>query len=172
MHITAEDIIVEIVDCDGRVLPPGHEGEVVITHLATRDFPFIRYRTGDVAVLDDKPCSCGRGLPLIKEIQGRSTDFVVASDGTVMHGLALIYVIRDIQGVENFKIVQKSLQNTQVYLVTNELFAEENVAVIENGLKRRLGPDVSVAIERVPQIPRESSGKHRYVVSHVQAGSH
>jgi phenylacetate-CoA ligase len=95
MHITAEDIIVEIVDREGRVLPPGQAGEIVVTHLATRDFPFIRYRTGDVAVLDDARCACGRGLPMLKEIQGRSTDFVVAADGTVMHGLALIYVLRD-----------------------------------------------------------------------------
>jgi len=63
MHITAEDIIVEIVDRNGQVLPPGESGEIVVTHLATRDFPFIRYRTGDVGILDDRPCSCGRGLP-------------------------------------------------------------------------------------------------------------
>ena len=106
MHITAEDIIVELIDNKGESVPLGCEGEVVITHLATSDFPFIRYRTGDVAVLDEQSCSCGRGLPLLKEIQGRTTDFVVASDGTIMHGLALIYVIRDIPGVENFKIIQ------------------------------------------------------------------
>lgn len=167
MHITAEDIIVEIVDNEGRVLPPGREGEVVITHLATCDFPFIRYRTGDVAVLDAQPCSCGRGLPLLKEIQGRTTDFVVAADGTIMHGLALIYAIRDIQGVVNFKIVQESLQMTHVQLVTSASFSEEGLALIERGLKQRLGADVTVLIERVAQIPRESSGKYRYVVSHV-----
>ena len=75
----------------------------------TRDFPFIRYRTGDVGVLDDEDCDCGRGLPMLKEIQGRTTDFVVAADGTVMHGLALIYIVRDLPGVKQFKIVQESL---------------------------------------------------------------
>ena len=49
-------------------------------------------------MIDDMPCPCGRGLPLLKEIQGRTTDFVVAADGTLMHGLALIYVIRDLPG--------------------------------------------------------------------------
>ena len=47
MHITAEDIVVEVVNPDGDVLPPGMAGELVITNLATDDFPFIRYRTGD-----------------------------------------------------------------------------------------------------------------------------
>lgn len=64
MHITAEDIIVEIVDKNGFPLPCGEAGEVVVTHLATGDFPFIRYRTGDVAVMSEKLCSCGRGLPV------------------------------------------------------------------------------------------------------------
>ena len=96
MHLSAEDIIVEIIDADGTVLPPGQAGEIVVTHLATRDFPFIRYRTGDQGILDHATCPCGRGLPLLKEIQGRSTDFVVAHDGTVMHGLALIYILRDL----------------------------------------------------------------------------
>ena len=89
MHITAEDIIVEIIGEDGQTVPNGQSGEIVVTHLATGDFPFIRYRTGDIAVMDDKPCACGRGLPVLREIQGRATDFVVARDGTVMHGLAL-----------------------------------------------------------------------------------
>lgn len=167
MHITAEDIIVEIVDSEGRPLPPGEAGEVVVTHLATPDFPFIRYRTGDVAALDQGLCACGRGLPMLKEIHGRTTDFILAADGTVMHGLALIYVVRDVVGVENFKIIQDDRLHTRVQLVTSADFAEESVTAIRTGMQRRLGADVEVAVERVAIIPRENSGKHRYVVSHV-----
>ena len=167
MHITAEDIIVEIVDGEGRPLPPGEAGEVVVTHLATPDFPFIRYRTGDVAALDQGICACGRGLPMLKEIHGRTTDFILAADGTMMHGLALIYVVRDIVGVENFKIIQDDRLHTRVQLVTGADFAEESVTAIRAGMQRRLGAGVEVAVERVAAIPRENSGKHRYVVSHV-----
>lgn len=170
MHITAEDIVVEIVDEQGAPLPVGQEGEVVITHLATRDFPFIRYRTGDVAVMDEHACACGRGLPLLKAIQGRTTDFVTAADGTLMHGLSLIYVIRDIPGVENFRIVQESLQETSVQLVINGQFSPEDGQAIERGLKQRLGPDVKVKLEQVDEIQRESSGKYRYIMSRVTAG--
>ena len=167
MHIMVEDIIVEIVSPDGRVLPAGEAGEIVVTHLATGDFPFIRYRTGDVGVLDDRPCPCGRGLPLLREIQGRTTDFVVARDGTVMHGLALIYVVRDVPGVEQFKIVQESRELTRVFLVTGPNFAEGALETIRAGLVRRLGEGVTIAIERVQEIPREASGKYRYIVSKV-----
>ena len=167
MHLTAEDIVVEIVGSNGQALPDGEAGEIVITHLATRDFPFIRYRTGDIAVLDLKPCRCGRGLPLLKEIQGRATDFVVAADGTVLHGLALIYILRDLPGVQAFKVVQHTRQRTTVQVVADSRFgpgAEDSVVA---GFKRRLGPDVVVELQRVAAIAPEKSGKFRYIVSHV-----
>ena len=70
MHLSAEDIVLEIVNEDGAPVPVGEEGEIVVTHLATSDFPFIRYRTGDLGVLSDATCSCGRGLPLLQSVQG------------------------------------------------------------------------------------------------------
>jgi phenylacetate-CoA ligase len=169
MHLTAEDIVVEIVDAAGRVLPPEQAGEVVVTHLATREFPFIRYRTGDVAVLGAEPCACGRGLPVLKEIQGRTTDFVVAADGTVMHGLALIYILRDLPGVQEFKIVQESLQATRILIVGDDRFDPACVPEIQAKAWARLGAGVDITVELVHDIPPERSGKHRYVVSHVAA---
>lgn len=171
MHLTAEDIIVEIVDEAGQPVPHGTAGEIVTTHLATGDFPFIRYRTGDIGVLDEQLCTCGRGLPLLKEIQGRTTDFVVARDGTVMHGLALVYVVRDIPGVKEFKIVQETLELTRVYLVTEAPFQPANSQTIIEGFKRRLGSEVDIQIEHVTSIPKETSGKFRYIVSKVAAAS-
>lgn len=167
MHLTAEDILVETVDAEGQPVPEGQAGEVVVTHLATRDYPFIRYRTGDVAVLDSARCACGRGLPLLKEIQGRTTDFVVTADGTVMHGLALIYIIRDLPGVRKFKIVQHSLSETEVQLVLEPDFDRAHVPGIVQGFKRRLGESVEVRILEVPEIAAEASGKFRYVISKV-----
>lgn len=167
MHITAEDVIIEIVDGEGRPLPAGESGEIVVTHLATRDFPFIRYRTGDVGVLDDRTCACGRGLPLLREVQGRSTDFVVAADGTVMHGLALIYVLRDLPAVRAFKIVQHSRQQVEVLVVGGDGFSGDTEASIRAGIGRRMGDGVEIVVRRVDEIPAEKSGKHRYVVSHV-----
>jgi phenylacetate-CoA ligase len=171
MHITAEDIVVEIIDSKGNAVPPGTAGEVVTTHLATRDFPFIRYRTGDVGILDDKPCLCGRGLPLLKELQGRTTDFVVAADGTIMHGLALVYPIRDLPGIEAFKLVQENLALTRVVLVRGSQFDEGNLEHIRSALKQRLGNSVEIRIELVDSIPAEASGKFRYVVSNLDVDS-
>ena len=170
MHITAEDIVVEIVDpASGAPVPDGQAGEIVITHLATRDYPFIRYRTGDVAVRSARACACGRGLPVLEEIQGRTTDFVVAADGTVMHGLALIYVVRDLPGVAQFRIVQESLARTVVEVVRGEGFGAAQQAAIVSGMQRRLGAAVEVVVKTVDAIAPERSGKFRYVVSRIES---
>lgn len=169
MHLTAEDIVLELVDSQGQPVPLGQPGEIVVTHLATRDFPFIRYRTGDVAVMDARICACGRGLPMLREIQGRSTDFVVAADGTVMHGLALIYILRDLPKLQRFKIVQHSMTHTQVLLQPELGFdAVRYLPAIVQGFRRRLGEQVHVQVDLCAEMPAERSGKFRYVVSHVQ----
>jgi phenylacetate-CoA ligase len=167
MHITAEDIIVEIIDENGTIQPSGIAGEIVVTHLATSDFPFIRYRTGDIGRLGTGRCDCGRGLPLLTEIQGRSTDFVIASDGTAMHGLALIYILRDMPAVKAFKVVQESIEQTEVFLVTDASFDATMTEKIVREFQKRLGNSVRININITDSIPPEKSGKYRYIVSHV-----
>lgn len=165
MHITAEDILVEIVDKDGNALPKGTAGEVVVTHLATSQYPFIRYRTGDVAILSNATCTCGRGLPILEEIQGRTTDFVMATDGTIMHGLALVYPIRDIPGIASFKVVQETRERVVVQIVPGNNCGQEIETIISRGIKARLGQSVDVCVQRVAEISSEKSGKFRYVQS-------
>jgi len=167
MHITAEDIIVEIVDEDGEVLPFKEKGEIVVTQLSTGDFPFVRYRTGDVGSLSGDACPCGRGLPLLAEIEGRSTDFVRAMDGTVIHGLALIYVLREMPQVEAFRIIQESLASITVQLVTACRDTEQLENTITQQFRRRLGESVVISFAYVSRIEREASGKFRYVVSQI-----
>jgi phenylacetate-CoA ligase len=171
MHLQAEDIIVEIVDSEGQVLPAGEAGEIVVTHTATKDFPFVRYRTGDVAVLSPDPCRCGRTLPLLKEIQGRTTDFVIAADGTIMHGLALIYTARDIPGIDRFKIIQHDRQRTEILVVVRPPFGPDSEARLVRDYRARLGASVEIQVTQVAEIPREKSGKFRYVVSHAATPS-
>ena len=109
-----------------------------------------------------------RGLPVLEDVQGRTTDFVVAHDGTVMHGLALIYTIRDLPGVERFRIEQVSIDRTVVKLVVGPAFDRSSEERIVRDFKARLGEVVEVRVEKVSEIASESSGKFRYVVSRVK----
>ena len=86
-----------------------------------------------------------------------------------MHALALIYAVRDVPGVQNFKIIQEDLLHTRVLLVADPDLPDETLAVMRDRLLERLGRGVRVTMERVPQIPRSRSGKHRYVESKVAA---
>ena len=167
LHVTAEDVLVEIVDEEGRVVPKGEEGEIVVTHFASGDFPFVRYRSGDRATLSEWLCPCGRGLPLLDAVHGRTTDFIVAEDGTVMHALAVIYAVRDVPGVKNFKVVQEDRSHTRVLLIPENGFSQEAEDAIRARLIARLGKGVHISMERVDEIPRSASGKHRYVESRV-----
>jgi phenylacetate-CoA ligase len=104
---------------------------------------------------------------VLQEIQGRSTDFVVAENGTVMHGLAVIYPIRDIKGIAAFKVTQHSTLHTVVQIVPDENCPADAEAIITAGVLNRLGNNVKVEVERVSEILPEKSGKFRYIVSHV-----
>lgn len=170
LHLSAEHIIVELVDPQGRPVPPGEQGEIVTTHLATDDFPFIRYRTGDVAALGTEPCACGRGLPVLREVFGRSTDFIRTRAGKAMHALALIYEVRDKPGVQAFKLTQQADYSLDLQLVTAADFTDQVESVIRSGILARMGDDAVLTIRRVAAIPPEKSGKYRYVVSHVASG--
>ena len=171
MHLTAEDLVVEILDEQGRVQPEGEAGEVVVTHLASRDFPFIRYRTGDIATLDNRPCSCGRGLPLLREIHGRTNDFLIAVDGTSIPCGAFTYLVRETPGIESFKIVQESLAHTSVKLVIGRGFDPDSAATLAANFRRRLGAETRIDISIVDEIKAEQNGKFRYISSKVVAAA-
>lgn len=167
MHITAEDIIVEIIDTDGNPVKAGESGEIVVTHLATAGYPFVRYKTGDVGILDDQQCSCGRGLPLLKEIQGRTSDFVVSQLGDVIHGSALRYILREYTNILEYKIIQETKELTRIMLIVDESFTKLHEQEVIQSFKNRLGDRTKVQIEYVQEIPAEKSGKFRFVISHA-----
>jgi phenylacetate-CoA ligase len=168
MHLMADAVIVEVVDAEGRLVAPGEQGEIVVTDLFSSEAPFLRYATGDMGALSCRKCPCGRPLPLIERIEGRTTDFIVAPDGTILHALSVIYVLREIEGVEQFRIRQKSLDTFHVQIVKNESFQPESENRIRLGLQQRLRAPLHVTIEHRKDLPSEASGKFSYVISEVQ----
>lgn len=170
MHITAEDIIVEIVDDHGHPVPIGSPGQVAITHLHTHEFPFIRYLNGDIATLSDASCPCGRTLPLLKEIQGRSNDFLLAESGAKVHDVAFAMLLRDMPGMRQFKIVQEDQRHVTLQLVATPEFSKEiQQPRIQKSFQHFLGSNTIVDIHFVPDIPPEASGKYRYVVNRLNS---
>ena len=168
MLLMSESHVLEVLDPEGRPVAPGEAGEAVITGLTSDAQPFIRYRTGDRVRLSAQPDASGRGLHVIQEVMGRHTDFVVRDDGTIMHALAVIYVLRAVEGVTQFKCIQHSLSHMEVQIVRGPAWNDQAGRAVIQGLKARLGDNLQVALTLLDSIPPEASGKHRYVVSHVE----
>jgi phenylacetate-CoA ligase len=82
-HIRPELVIAEIVDAQGRALPPGEEGELVVTPLGVTGMPLIRFKTGDISFLIDAPCSCGRTTQRLGPILGRRQQMLKYKGTTV-----------------------------------------------------------------------------------------
>lgn len=165
MLVNSEWVIVEILDDDGKPVQTGETGEIVITNLASEVQPFIRYRTGDMGRWSEERCRMGYGLEVMEEITGRTTDFIVRPDGTIMHALALIYVVRDTPGVKRFKIIQQDLDKIVVQIIRDSTqWTESNIKRIKEGIRKRVGKTMLVTVDIVDDIPTEASGKYRYVI--------
>ena len=169
LHLTAEALIVEILDEADQPVPPGETGNIVITNLMGPEFPFIRYRTGDRGRLDPRPCLCGRGLPLLGEVMGRANDGLVTSDGAWVHGSAFNYLLRDLPGLRAYKIVQEQMDRIEVSLVLDDALPERNAMNLQTGFRRLLGESVRVRLQQVEVIPPEVNGKYRHVVCRIAA---
>ncbi|MGA7802181.1 MAG: phenylacetate--CoA ligase family protein [Gammaproteobacteria bacterium] len=167
MLLMSESVVLEILDGQGNPVAPGQVGEAVMTGLCSSAQPFIRYRTGDMVRMADEACRSGRGLHVLGEVMGRTTDFVVRADGTIMHALAVIYVLREQDGVAEFKFIQHTPREVEVRVVAGARWNPQTQQRIVSGLHARLGGDVHVEVRLVDSIAPEASGKHRYVVSHV-----
>jgi len=168
MLLMSESIVLEVLDPAGNPVAPGEMGEAVMTGLCSAAQPFIRYRTGDMVRLSPEPDQDGRGLHVIAEVMGRQTDFLVRADGTIMHALAGIYVLRAVDGVGEFKLIQHAPLDLEVLVVPNDRWHPAMAQTIQTGLGQRLGEEVSIRVRLLDTIPPEASGKHRYVVSHVR----
>ncbi len=167
MLLLSENIILEVLDTDGHPVPVGETGEAVMTALTSAAQPFIRYRTGDMVQLSREACRRGTGLHVLEEVAGRQTDFIVRSDGTIMHALSVIYVLRAIEGVGQFKCIQLAPDVMQVLIVPGANWGEASREAVVTGLRARLGTELEVDVKVQDEIPSEASGKYRYVVSHV-----
>ena len=168
MLLLSESNILEVLDTEGNPTQPGKIGEAVMTGLCSEAQPFIRYRTGDMVKLSTDLDKDGRGLHVIDEVIGRNTDFLLHENGSIIHALAVIYILREIIGVEQFKITQQAINEFDVQIINNALWNPASFKIIEKKFKSRFGNLCNTHINLTHKIPPEVSGKIRQVVSKIQ----
>lgn len=165
MHILSSGRIVEIVDDAGRPVADGIEGQIAVTDLTNFAFPFVRYLNGDMAVKSIKPCSCGRGYPLIEKIQGRTSDVIVV-DGEFIHGEFFTHLFYNRPEVIQFQLIQEDPKRLRLLVVSRE--ENPNLNDIIAGIRKKVGSEVTIEMEFTDHIPPTASGKHRFTISRLE----
>ena len=169
LHVSPDAGFVEILRSDGTLCAPGEVGEVVATCLMRNYQVFIRYRLGDLAAWDSEACSCGRAMPIIKEVVGRIEDVVIGPDGRQMVRFHGVFVNQP--HVREGQVIQEALDHILVKVVPIGDFGAPDVQEIIHRVQQRLGEDVRVDVEIVSEIPRTKAGKFQAVISNMTKAS-
>jgi phenylacetate-CoA ligase len=107
-HINSDLVIVEVVDSDGQPCQPGEVGNIVLTDLTNTGMPFIRYSIEDVGALGASACSCGRTLPILEKIYGKSSEFISLPGGMQQPGAPLFSEkLSEFTAIDRYKAVQR-----------------------------------------------------------------
>ncbi len=167
MHINADGLYVEVVDESGNPVQPGEVGEIVVTGFDNMAMPFIRYRLGDMGVLAKAPCSCGRGLPLLSDVVGRSLDMIATPEGNFCSGVMMPHLMKEFTCVREFQFVQESVGHLTVRIVPGEGWGEGVVDQMERELRRYVGQTMEVEFQEVEELERTATNKRRMVISNV-----
>jgi phenylacetate-CoA ligase len=164
-HVNSDCLIVECLR-DGKPVPPGEEGEMVVTSLHSDAAPLIRYATGDVGVLSDGWCACGRSLPLISTVSGRLADCIVLPGGRTFSPYFVTCALNHIPGMRQFQVIQEADGGIRVRLAVPK---EDQVRpeIVSSAICQALGADVPVHVEPAESLPPEPNGKFRVVKSLV-----
>jgi len=165
-HVAMEACLVEVVDAAGRPLPDGEVGRILATGLHNRSMIFLRYDTGDLGALDRTPCACGRGLVRIRNLQGRSRDFLRARDGRLIHGVAMNETVLKHGWVERYQAIQEDAARLRIVLSVLDDASPDLLDALRADVAALTG--LEIALEPGGVFERTSGAKARVIISRLE----
>ena len=167
LHVNTELCILEIVDDEGNTCPPGQRGRVIITDLNNWAMPFIRYDTEDGAA-GGEPCSCGRTLPIIENLEPRLAQYIRTPSGNVVTSGNLgnfLFILNDYMPYfVKYQAVQESPDKVIFNFVPLQPVTQDLVSKLHEDLQLLFG-GVSVEVNAIDDIPVAPSGKEEIIKS-------
>jgi phenylacetate-CoA ligase len=154
-HIQAEDVLVEIVDDDGNHCGEGESGRVIVTSLHNFAMPLLRYELGDYAVVGPR-CTCGRTLPTLKRILGRSRNMMRLPGGRTAFPGFPMGALRELPAIQEVRFIQHSLADIEIELVLERPLTDGEQAHLRAAVVRRLQHPFNVVLTPVERIVRSS----------------
>lgn len=170
-HVQSENVRLEILDEQDRPCPPGVPGRVVISSLNNFASPLLRMDLGDMAEFGP-PCDCGRGLPVIARILGRTRNRLVLPNGEWRYprvGETAIIEAAPGAVVSRFRIIQHDLEKVEVQIAASRPFTEQEQEALALKVQRNLGHPFRIVFTFPADIPPNPNGKRETFVSHVEA---
>jgi len=167
-HVMAENVVVETIPVAGGM---GLQ-EIVVTDLNNVAMPLIRYRLGDLVSLAEEPCPCGRMMPILATVDGRSTrQYVRTPDGRSVHANPFPYFMEEQQAqgapLRRFQIRQTALDRLEVFLVLDE--ADAWAEPLERKLKalvtKYYGREMVLILHLVEDIRPVPGAKFEYFIA-------
>ena len=140
--------------------------ELVLTNLSSYNFPFVRYRVGDIGSTTNAPCSCGLSWPRITDLKGRARDLIRTRDGKSVHGSFFNQVFFRFQEVDGYRILQHPDYSVEVFVHTrhDDVFMDVSQQVVE-AIRQEL-PQLTVSVSRM-ETRNPTNNKFKLIESHV-----
>jgi phenylacetate-coenzyme A ligase PaaK-like adenylate-forming protein len=151
---------------DGKPVPPGEEGELLLTRLNPGAMPFIRYKVGDMgraSLLTG--CDCGRTLPMIASVMGRTSDLVRTPGGNRLTIHFFSSIFGHAVGVRNYQVRQESLDHLEIDVVLQAPEHADQLTLLKQAVLEHGDPELTINMNVVPSIKQEASGKQKYIIS-------
>lgn len=171
IHLNEESVYFEITDDCGTPLPSEAKGRLIVTGFENHVMPFIRYDTGDIAIISEAPCLCGRTLRTI-EFHGRQVKLLNFEDGRTVSLLDFSFLFDDYsKTIRQFQIVRIDEYSFVMHIVQRTLFQEEARLSLTEEFRSRIHPKAVFQWEIVDSIPEGPNGKALYFIDKFEAGS-
>lgn len=167
LHVQAENVLVEILDDMDRPCEPGETGRVVCTPLNNFGTPLIRYEIGDHAQVGE-PCSCGRGLPVLTRILGRTRNMAVLPSGDRFWPRFYSDDLASVAPVRQAQLIQKTVHEIEVRLVVARTLSDHEEEQLKSVILEYLGHPFTLNFIYVDEIPRSATGKYEDFMSLVE----
>ena len=167
-HVQSENVLMEVVDDEGAPCPIGETGRILVTDLHNFAMPFVRYEIGDLAVFGE-PCSCGRGLPVVRRIFGRTRNMLRLESGEqIFPDIAALH-LDEIAPLRQYQMIQKTYSDIEMKLNLARPFEGGEEAHMRKMILDALGRPFNLHLVHVDDIPRHPSGKFEDFISEVPA---
>lgn len=170
-HLHALDSVIEFLDDQGQPVKAGEVGNIVVTRLHPGPMPLIRYVIGDLGVPSNQAsCPCGRGFPLMQSIQGRNADVITTPSGNRLIVHFFTGIMEHFPEIDSFQVIQTAPDQILVRILPHANRTSDLAHRVILALKQKGAEDVEIQVEFTDEIPLPSTGKHRFVISHLIKG--